>query len=77
MEEEALQQKPITQEFVKAKPEVLPSPTYAPFLFAVSLLFLGWGLIAFWLISVAGAIGMSISIYLWIKDMLHERGDES
>jgi hypothetical protein len=77
MEERHIQEEQAAPKFVKAKPEILPSPTYAPFLFAVSLLFLGWGLIAFWLISAAGVIGISISVYLWIKDLLHERGNES
>jgi hypothetical protein len=77
MEEEIKQQKPIDQEFVKAKPEVLPEPTYMPFLLALSLLFIGWGLLSTWIISVAGFIGLCISIYGWIKALLHERTDES
>src|SRR5947209_17864904 len=38
----------VRQEFVKAKPEVMPEPTYWPFVFAVSLMFLGWGLLTLW-----------------------------
>lgn len=76
MEDEIKQQKPITQEYVKAKPEVMPEPTYMPFLLALSLLFIGWGLVSTWIISVAGAIGFFISIYGWIKALLHERTDE-
>ncbi len=76
MAEEIKQEKPITQEYVKAKPEILPEPGYAPFLLAVSLLFLGWGLLTTWIISVAGFIGMCFSIYLWIKALLHERTNE-
>jgi hypothetical protein len=77
MEEDIKQQKLITQEYVKAKPEILPRPTYMPFVLAVSLLFVGWGMLSTWIISVAGAVGMCISIYGWIKDLLHERTDES
>lgn len=77
MSEEIRQQKPITQEYVKAKPEILPRPTYMPFLLAFSLLLLGWGLLSTWIISVAGAVGISISIYGWIKELLHEHGDET
>ena len=76
MSEEAKEKKPVTQEYVKAKPEVLPRPTYMPFLFAFSLLLLGWGLLSTWIISVAGLIGMGISVYGWIKELLHEREDE-
>ena len=50
-------------EFVKAKPEILPEPTYMPFVLAVSILFLAWGLLSTWIISVAGVIGICISIY--------------
>jgi hypothetical protein len=76
MEEEVNQQKPITQEYVKAKPEILPQPTYMPFLLALSLLFIGWGLLSTWIISVAGFFGLCISIYGWIKALLNERTDE-
>lgn len=76
MSEEIKQEKPIMQEYVKAKPEILPKPTYMPFVFAFSLLLLGWGLLATWIISVAGAIGICISLYGWIKELLHEQRDE-
>jgi hypothetical protein len=76
MSEEVKQEKLITQEYVKAKPGVLPKPTYMPFLFAFSLLLFGWGLISTWIISVAGVVGMCISIYGWIKELLHEPGNE-
>ena len=66
-----------TQEFVKAQPEVMPRPTYMPFLLAVSLLFVGWGLLATWIFSAAGAVGFVISIYGWIKALLDERAQES
>jgi len=74
MEEETKNEE---QQFVKAKPEVLPRPTYTPFLLAFSLLLLGWGLLATWIISVAGVVGIFLSLYGWIKELLHERTDES
>lgn len=60
------------QEFVKAKPEVLPKATYMPFLLAVSLLFLVWGLISSWIICVTGIVGIGISLYGWIKELSDE-----
>jgi hypothetical protein len=72
MNEEPIQEGTISQEYVKAKPEDLPKPTYIPFLLAFSLLLLAWGLIAIWIISVAGIIGMCISIYAWVKELLYE-----
>jgi hypothetical protein len=76
MNEEIQQEKTITQEYVKAKPETLPEPTYMPFVLAFSLLLVGWGLLANWIIFAAGLIGICISLYGWIKELLHEQGDE-
>jgi hypothetical protein len=76
MSKEIRQEKPITQEYVKAKPEILPEPTYMPFLLAFSLLLIGWGVLANWIISAAGFIGLCISLYGWIKELLHERTED-
>ena len=57
----------------KAQPEEIPEGTYTPFLLAVSVLFIGWGLISYWMISVAGMIGFFIALSGWIKEMLYER----
>lgn len=59
-------------EMVKAKPEVLPDPTYWPFFLAVGLTFLGWGLLTTWLVSAAGFIILIISIIGWINILRHE-----
>lgn len=63
-------------EYVTAKPDEMPKPTYWPFVLAVSLLFLGWGLLTTWIISVAGVLGMAVAITGWIKDLLYERRRE-
>jgi hypothetical protein len=63
------------QQFVNAKPEVLPKPTYVPFMFAMSLVFFGWGLISYWLITITGLTGICISIFYWIKTLINERAD--
>jgi len=76
MNKEIKQEKLITQEYVKAKPEILPKPSYMPFVFAFSLLLLAWGLLSTWIISVAGLIGICISLYGWIKDLLHEQREQ-
>jgi hypothetical protein len=59
-------------EKVKAKPEVLPQPTYWPFFLAMGLMFLGWGLLTTWLISLAGFIVFVISLIGWINILRHE-----
>jgi len=57
----------------KAQPEEIPKGTYMPFLLAVSLLFIGWGLISYWIMCVAGAIGFFIALAGWIKEMMYEQ----
>ncbi len=59
-------------EKVKAKPEVLPEPTYWPFFLALGIVFLGWGLLTTWLISLAGFIIIIISLTGWINILRHE-----
>jgi len=59
-------------EMVKAKPEQLPSPTYWPFFTAVGLLFMGWGLLSLWLVSLVGFVVFIISLIGWINLMRHE-----
>lgn len=61
-----------TTEKVKAKPEVLPEPTYWPFFLAMGLAFLGWGLLTTWLISLAGFIILVIALTGWINILRHE-----
>ena len=67
-----------TEQYVTAKPELMPRPTYWPFVLAVSLLFLGWGLLTTGVITLAGGIGIIVAITGWIKDLLYEqrRNDE-
>lgn len=77
MTEEKIQEEQNQPELVKARPEILPKPTYAPFLLAVSLLFICWGMLSIWIFSVAGLIGAGISLYAWIKELLYERKNES
>ena len=59
-------------EKVKAKPEVLPEPTYWPFFLAMGLAFLGWGLLTTWLISLAGFIILIVALTGWINILRHE-----
>ncbi len=55
------------KEMVKAKPEILPEPTYWPFFLALGLMFMGWGLLSTWLFSLAGFIVFVISLIGWIN----------
>lgn len=64
-------------ELAFAQPQVLPKPTYMPFLLAFSLLLIGWGMLSTWIMSAAGGIGFCIAIYGWIKELIHEQPEES
>ncbi len=61
-----------TKEMVKARPEILPKPTYWPFFMALGLTFMGWGLLTIWLISLAGLVVFVISLIGWINLLRHE-----
>jgi hypothetical protein len=64
-------------ERVKAKPEKLPSPTYWPFFVAMGLLFMAWGLLAMWLIAVAGLLVFVIALAAWINILRHEQRNKA
>ncbi len=57
----------------KARPTEIPEGTYTPFLLAVSVLFMGWGLITHWILSVAGLVAFFIVLWRWIKEIIYER----
>ena len=59
-------------ENMKAKPEVLPEPTYWPFFLALGIMLMGWGLLTMWLISVTGLLVFVISLIQWINILRHE-----
>jgi hypothetical protein len=56
----------------KAKPQRLPRPSYFPFFFALSLLFLFWGMVSLWVMAVTGFVGLCVSLAGWIGDLLAE-----
>jgi len=57
---------------IKALPEKLPAPTYAPFFVAMGIAFIFWGLISSFIISIAGAITFFFGLSIWIKNLLDE-----
>lgn len=62
---------PPTETF-PARPTRLPEPTYWPFFMAMGLAFIGWGLIATWLITAGGLIVFVIALIGWINILRHE-----
>jgi hypothetical protein len=63
----------IYEEWVKPMPEETPPPTFWPISLAMSIIFILWGIISTWVISVVGLILFSISIRGWVKDLLNEQ----
>jgi hypothetical protein len=56
----------------KAKPEILPKPTYWPFFLAMGLVFIFWGLLTTWVILLAGGIIFIVALGGWINKLRHE-----
>jgi len=56
----------------KATPKKLPRPTYWPFFLALGLAFAMWGLIAGWIIFIAGCLLAGVAISGWINILRHE-----
>ena len=56
-----------------ARPQKLPRPTYWPFFLALGVSFLVWGILAGWIISVAGLVVMIIALIGWITELRHEQ----
>jgi hypothetical protein len=56
----------------KAKPEILPRPTYWPFFLAMGLVFLFWGLLTTWVVLLAGILIFVTALAGWINQLRHE-----
>lgn len=56
----------------KARPERLPKPTYWPFMLALGLTFLFWGMLTTWIIGVAGLLVFGIALAGWVNILRHE-----
>ena len=63
----------MNEEKTKAKPKILPNPTYWPFFLAVGIVFMGWGLLTTWIFSLIGFIVFIISLIQWINILRHEK----
>ena len=53
----------------KPLPEIIPPPTYAPALMSCGIVFLVWGLISLWVVSLVGLAFMIFSMTLWLRDI--------
>ena len=72
MNEDEMKETEESGPWLKAKPEKLPHPTYWPFFLALGLVFLFWGILTSWIISLVGLIIFIISLAGWIDILRHE-----
>ncbi len=56
------------------RPDILPRPTYAPAGLAFGAVFLLWGILTSYIVSIVGLVIFIISLAAWIGEILHERG---
>jgi hypothetical protein len=48
-------------------------PTFWPISLAMSIIFILWGIISTWVISMVGLILFGISVRGWVMDLLNEQ----
>jgi len=56
----------------RARPELLPKPTYWPFFLTVGLGFIFWGMLTTWIIGGAGFLIFIIALIGWINLLRHD-----
>lgn len=56
----------------KARPEELPPPTYWPFLLALGVCLIFWGVLTTWVISGMGLLIFTVAIVGWLGDIVNE-----
>jgi hypothetical protein len=63
----------MTQEdWSRAKPDVIPRPTYAPAAMAFGLTLFFWGLVTSPVVLGVGLVVVVASLAAWIREMRHE-----
>jgi hypothetical protein len=54
------------------QPEMLPKETYWPAVLALGVVFLLWGVVTTFIITIAGFVLSALALAGWIGDLLHE-----
>lgn len=54
------------------RPQIVPRPTYAPAVVALSIVCLFWGLVTTYLISLLGLLLLAVGIADWIGGLRHD-----
>lgn len=64
-------------EYDLAEPQILPTPTFWPFVMAVGLTFLLWWIVASWIVGVVGFCLFVVGLYGWIQELRKEENQET
>ena len=57
------------KEMYPADPQEIPAPTFWPFILAFGVMFLFWGIIASFIMSLVGVVIMIVSIAGWVSEL--------
>ncbi|MGB7786054.1 MAG: hypothetical protein WBL27_08145 [Salinimicrobium sp.] len=61
-----------TEKKYKAEPQRLPEPTYWPFMLALGIVVLLWGILTNIIVSMVGFVVFIIALAGWLKDLYKE-----
>ncbi len=74
MSESDLSPLPPEDDWVDAKPDIVPKPTFWPAGLAFGTTFFLWGFLTSTVLLVVGGSVLAVSLWGWIGDMRHEHG---
>ncbi len=53
----------------KPLPEIIPPPTYSPSFMAAGIVFLLWGFLTHWVVSLVGLSFLAFALGSWLKSI--------
>jgi hypothetical protein len=59
--------------WTKARPEIIPRPTYFPAAMAFGITFLFWGIVTSPVVLAAGVVVLVVALSGWIGEVRHEQ----
>jgi hypothetical protein len=62
----------LSNEPAESSPRPAPQPTYAPFMLALGVTMLFWGLVTSPVMSVGGFVIFAWALWMWIRDIAQD-----
>ena len=62
-------------DWTEPQSQIIPRPTYWPAVLALGILFIFWGIVTMFLVSVIGFVLFGIGLAGWIGELRHEYRD--